>query len=76
MGAKTLNGNDVYNCQGVDLSDIKEIMLNVSIGRIGPTQHGWKPFILLLRSFSARWQQFRTLYGTAEQRELLNAPSA
>lgn len=34
MGAKTLVGNDVYNRQDEDLGDIKEIMLNVSAGRI------------------------------------------
>lgn len=34
MGADTLSGNDVYNEQGEDLGDIKEIMLNVSTGQI------------------------------------------
>jgi sporulation protein YlmC with PRC-barrel domain len=34
MGADTLMGNDVYNCQNEDLGDIKEIMLNVAAGRI------------------------------------------
>ena len=34
MGADTLNGNDVYNMQGEDLGDIKEIMLDVNSGRV------------------------------------------
>jgi sporulation protein YlmC with PRC-barrel domain len=35
MGAHTLIGNDVYNCQDEDLGDIKEIMLDVPAGCIG-----------------------------------------
>ena len=34
MGANTLDGNDVYNKQGEDLGDIKEIMLDVPTGRV------------------------------------------
>ena len=34
MGADTLIGNDVYNRQGEDLGDIKEIMLDVLAGRV------------------------------------------
>lgn len=34
MGANTLNGNDVYNRQDEDLGDIKEIMLDMSTGRV------------------------------------------
>ena len=34
MGADTLMGNDVFNDQGEDLGDIKEIMLDVGAGRI------------------------------------------
>ena len=34
MGVDTLNGNDVYNRQGEDLGDIKEIMLDVNSGRV------------------------------------------
>lgn len=34
MGADTLLGNDVYNRQGEDLGDIKEIMLDVPTGRV------------------------------------------
>jgi sporulation protein YlmC with PRC-barrel domain len=34
MGADTLMGNDVYNPQGDDLGDIKEIMLEVHSGRV------------------------------------------
>jgi len=34
MGANTLDGNDVYNLQGDDLGDIKEIMLDVASGRV------------------------------------------
>lgn len=34
MGADTLNGNDVFNPEGEDLGDIKEIMLNVNTGQV------------------------------------------
>ncbi len=35
MGADTLVGNDVFNKQGEDLGDIKEIMLDMRSGRVG-----------------------------------------
>jgi len=34
MGADTLMGNDVYNREGDDLGDIKEIMLDMATGKI------------------------------------------
>lgn len=34
MGADTLIGNDVYNSNGDDLGDIKEIMLDMRSGRV------------------------------------------
>lgn len=34
MGANTLIGNDVYNSQEEDLGDIKEIMIEMSTGKI------------------------------------------
>lgn len=34
MGANTLDGNDVYNRQDEDLGNIKEIMLDMTQGRI------------------------------------------
>jgi sporulation protein YlmC with PRC-barrel domain len=34
MGANTLIGNDVYNHQGEDIGDIKEIMLDVRTGEV------------------------------------------
>lgn len=34
MGANTLDGNDVYNAMGEDLGDIKEIMIDMSSGRV------------------------------------------
>jgi len=34
MGANTLLGNDVYNSDGEDLGDIKELMLDMSSGRV------------------------------------------
>lgn len=34
MGADTLIGNDVYNHEGDDLGDIKEIMLDVRSGKV------------------------------------------
>lgn len=35
MGAETLVGNDVFNQSGEDLGEIKEIMLDVSAGKVG-----------------------------------------
>jgi len=35
MGANTLVGNDVFNLQGEDIGDIKEIMLDMRTGRVG-----------------------------------------
>ncbi|MBA4142600.1 MAG: PRC-barrel domain-containing protein [Nitrosospira sp.] len=34
MGADTLIGNDVYNSEGVDLGDIKDIMLDMNNGKV------------------------------------------
>ena len=34
MGAETLVGSDVYNKNGDDLGDIKEIMLDMRTGRV------------------------------------------
>jgi sporulation protein YlmC with PRC-barrel domain len=34
MGADTLMGNDVFNADGEDLGDIKEIMLDMRSGRV------------------------------------------
>lgn len=34
MGADTLMGNDVYNREGDDLGDIKEIMIDMATGKI------------------------------------------
>lgn len=34
MGADTLMGEDVYNCQGEDLGDIKEFMIDMQSGQI------------------------------------------
>lgn len=34
MGANTLVGNDVYNADGEDLGDIKEIMLDMRTGQV------------------------------------------
>ena len=34
MGADTLVGNDVYNCQHEDIGDIKEIMLDMNSGKV------------------------------------------
>ena len=33
MGTRTLLGNDVYNDEGKDLGDIKEIMLDMASGK-------------------------------------------
>lgn len=34
MGADTLLGNDVYNCEDQDLGDIKEIMVDMASGKV------------------------------------------
>jgi len=47
MGADTLVGSDVYNLQGEDIGDIKEIMLDMRSGRVGYAVLSFRPFLSL-----------------------------
>lgn len=57
MGAATLIGNDVYNLEGEDIGDIKEIMLNMQGGRVSYAVLSFKPFLSLgEKLFAVPWK--------------------
>jgi sporulation protein YlmC with PRC-barrel domain len=57
MGADTLMGNDVYNLQGEDLGDVKEIMLNVYDGKISYAVLSFGGFLSLgEKLFAVPWE--------------------
>lgn len=56
MGANTLIGNDVYNQDGDDLGDIKEIMLDVRSGRVSYAVLSFGGFLTLgEKLFAVPW---------------------
>jgi sporulation protein YlmC with PRC-barrel domain len=71
MGADTLIGNDVYNLDGEDLGDIKEIMLDVPSGRIAYAVLSFSTFLGMgEKLFAVPWSAL-TL-DTFEKRFVLN----
>ena len=73
MGADTLSGNDVFNPQGEDLGDIKEIMLNVSTGQISYAVLSFGGFLGMgEKLFAVPWNAL-TL-DTVNKRFTLNVP--
>ncbi|MDH4559175.1 PRC-barrel domain containing protein [Pseudomonas sp. BN417] len=57
MGADTLIGNDVYNLEGDDFGNIKEIMLDMRSGRIIYAVLSFKPFLGLGdKLFAVPWR--------------------
>ncbi len=71
MGAGTLMGNDVYNLQGDDLGDIKEIMLDMQTGRVTYAVLSYGGFLSLgEKLFAVPWSAL-TL-DTANKRFTLN----
>ncbi|MCV2356496.1 PRC-barrel domain-containing protein [Paucibacter sp. B2R-40] len=71
MGANTLIGNDVCNQEGVDLGDIKEIMLDVSSGRISYAVLSFGGFLSLgEKLFAVPWSALKL--DTVNKRFTLN----
>jgi hypothetical protein len=72
MGANTLNGNDVYNRQDEDLGDIKEIMLDMTNGRVAYAVLSFGGFLGMgEKLFAVPWSAL-TL-DTANKRFVLDA---
>ena len=73
MGADTLNGNEVFNLEGEDLGDIKEIMLNVSTGQVSYAVLSFGGFLGMgEKLFAVPWNAL-TL-DTVNKRFTLNVP--
>jgi len=71
MGAETLVGNDVCNQKGEDLGDIKEIMLDMTSGKVGYAVLSYGSFLGLgEKLFAVPWDAL-TL-DTAHKRFVLN----
>jgi sporulation protein YlmC with PRC-barrel domain len=60
MGAHTLVGNDVYNVQGQDIGDIKEIMLDMHSGRVSYAVLSFEPFLSMgEKLFAVPWSALK-----------------
>ncbi|WP_310383394.1 PRC-barrel domain-containing protein [Roseateles sp.] len=71
MGANTLIGNDVCNQDGDDLGDIKEIMLDVSSGRVSYAVLSFGGFLTLgEKLFAVPWSALKL--DTVNKRFTLN----
>ena len=71
MGANTLDGNDVYNHQDEDLGDIKEIMLDMSSGRVAYAVLSFGGFMGMgEKLFAVPWSALKL--DTVEKRFLLD----
>ena len=71
MGADTLMGNDVYNPEGDDLGDIKEIMLDMRSGRIGYAVLSYGGFLGIAdKLFAVPWSALKL--DTENKRFTLN----
>lgn len=75
MGAETLVGNDVYDANGEDLGDIKEIMLDMRSGRIGYAVLSFGGFLGLgEKLFAVPWSALKL--DTVYKRFVLNVDKA
>ena len=75
MGADTLNGNDVYNPEGEDLGDIKEIMLDMRTGRVSYAVLSFGGFMGMGdKLFAVPWSAL--ILDTVNKRFTLNVPKA
>ncbi len=75
MGADTLNGNDVYNPEGEDLGDIKEIMLDMRSGRVSYAVLSFGGFLGMGdKLFAVPWHAL--VLDTVNKRFTLNVPKA
>lgn len=71
MGADTLIGNDVYNQNGEDLGDIKEIMLDMSTGKVSYAVLSFGGFLGMgERLFAVPWDLLKL--DTVNKRFVLN----
>ena len=71
MGANTLIGNGVYNVEGDDLGDIKEIMLDMRGGRIGYAVLSYGGFLGIAdKLFAVPWSALKL--DTENKRFTLN----
>lgn len=75
MGADTLNGNDVYNEQDEDLGDIKEIMLDMTTGRVSYAVLSFGGFLGMgEKLFAVPWNALKL--DTVNKRFVLNIDKA
>jgi sporulation protein YlmC with PRC-barrel domain len=75
MGANTLIGNDVYSQNGEDLGDIKEIMLDTSVGKVCYAVLSYGGFLGMgEKLFAVPWQALKL--DTENKRYILNVDSA
>jgi len=81
IGSSTLIGDDVYNREGEELGDIKEIMLDMRIGRIGYVVLAFGGFLGMGEKFFAvPWDAIRLdekskrLVLDVDRERLVNAP--
>jgi uncharacterized protein YrrD len=71
MGADTLVGNDVYNEEGEDLGEIKEIMLDMHSGRVGYAVLSFGSFLGMgEKLFAVPWDALKL--DTEHKRFVLN----
>lgn len=71
MGADTLVGNDVYNEEGDDLGEIKEIMLDMHSGRVGYAVLSFGSFLGMgEKLFAVPWDALKL--DTEHKRFVLN----
>jgi sporulation protein YlmC with PRC-barrel domain len=72
MGADTLIGNDVYNTANESLGTIKELMIDMSSGKISYAVLSYGGFLGMGdRLFAVRWAALKL--DTANKRFILNA---
>lgn len=75
MGADTLLGNDVYNSQGEDLGDIKEIMLDMNSGEVSYAVLSFGGFLGMGdKLFAVPWKALKL--DTANKRFILDVDKA
>ena len=71
MGADTLVGNDIYNQNGEDLGDIKELMLDMQSGRVAYAVLSFGGFLSLgEKLFAVPWNALKL--DTVNHRFVLN----
>lgn len=71
MGADTLVDEDVYNLEGEDLGDIKEIMLDINYGRVAYAVLSFGGFLGIAdKLFAVPWSALKL--DTVNKRFLLN----